>query len=147
VSDGNAQGNAAENTILFIRQGDQKDGYAEVVIDPDGKYATAAFYPPTPGGAFLTYPTAIAKLEDSGVKAGILNDAIQDAILKANSSHSSVKNVTIAACVPAADEIPEHFIIRKDLLERKPEIDVEAARIDWHSISAFTIVQPKEPIA
>jgi uncharacterized protein (DUF342 family) len=142
-----ADEHGTDTTILFIRQGDQKDGYAEVHIDPEGRYATAAFYPPAAGGAFLTYPTVAARLEENGITGGVLHDAIQDAILKANSSRSSVQNVTIAACTPPVDEIPEHFIIRKDLLERKPEIDPNAARVDWHTISAFSIVQQKEPIA
>jgi len=142
-----ADENAQENTILYIRQGEQKDGYAEVVVDPEGKYATAAIYPPMPGGAFLTYPKVAEKLEAAGIVNGVLHDAIQDAILKANSSHSSVKNVTVAACSHPVDEIPEHFIIRKDLLEKKPEIDLNAARVDWRTLSAFSIVQKKEPIA
>jgi uncharacterized protein (DUF342 family) len=55
--------------------------------------------------------------------------------------------VCIAQGTPPVTQIPEHFVIRKDLLERKPEIDPSLARVDWHSLSAFSIVQAKEPIA
>ncbi len=141
------QAASVEDSILFIRQGDQMDGYAEVTIAPDGSHAMAALYPPGPGGAFLTYTTLLAKLEDRGITTGILHEDIQNALLLANSTHSPVKNCIIARNSPPVTEIPEHYVIRKDLLERKPEIDPNAARIDWHSISAFSIVQAKEPIA
>jgi uncharacterized protein (DUF342 family) len=136
-----------QNPILYIRQGDQKDGYAEVTVSPQAMSAVASFYPPIPGGAFLTYQTVAAHLEDNGIRSGVLHDVIQETILKTNSTHQPVKNIVIAQGTPAKDEIPEHFVLRKDLLDRKPEIDPDAARVDWHSISSFTIVQLKEPIA
>jgi uncharacterized protein len=136
-----------ESTILYIRQGDQKDGYAEITVAPDGNSAIASFFPPAPGGSFLLYENAIARLEDSGITNGILHDAIKDAIFKTNTTHSAIRNILIAQGTPSKDEIPEHIILRKDLLERRPEIDPNQARVDWHSISVFTIVQIKEPIA
>ena len=142
-----ADGESTENTTIFIRQGEPKDGYAEVVVDPEGKAAVAAIYPPAPGGAFLTYATFAGKLEDNGISTGVLHDAIQEGILRANSTHTPVYGLTIARGTDAVQEVPEHFILRKDLLDRKPEIDPDAARIDWHSISAFSIVAAKEPIA
>jgi Predicted polymerase, most proteins contain PALM domain, HD hydrolase domain and Zn-ribbon domain len=137
----------SENSIIHIRQGDQKDGYADVQISADGTSAIASFYPPVPGGQFLTYVLFSTRLEDNGITTGVLSEAIQNGILAANTTHTPVRNVIIARSTPPTDEIPEHFIIRKDLLERKPEIDPNLARIDWHSISAFSIVQAKEPIA
>ncbi len=141
------QAEKTEESVLFIRQGDQLDGYAEVTIAPDGSSAMGSLYPPATGGAFLTYTTLLAKLEDHGINSGILHEEIQNALLLANSTHSPVKNCILARYTAPVTEIPEHFVIRKDLLERKPEIDPNAARIDWHSISAFSIVQAKEPIA
>lgn len=136
-----------ENNIVYIRQGDTRDGYAEILINADSSSALAAFFPPSPGGSFLTYANVASKLADFGITTGVLHDSIQDALFKANSTHKPVKNCLIAQSSVPITEIPEHFIIRKDLLERKPEIDPNAARIDWHSISAFSIVQTKEPIA
>ncbi len=141
------QAASVENNILFIRQSDQMDGFAEVSIAPDGSAAIATLHPPGPGGAFLTYTMLLAKLEDHGISTGIVHEDIQNALLLSNSTHTSVKNCLIAKSTAPITEIPEHFVIRKDLLERKPEIDPNAARIDWHSISAFSIVQAKEPIA
>lgn len=142
-----ADGETTENTTIFIRQGDQKDGYAEVIVDPEGKAATATIFPPALDGAFLTYGVFAAKLEDNGITTGVLHDAIQDGILQANSTRSIVRNLLVARGTDPAQEIPEHFILRKDLLDRKPEIDPDAARIDWHSISAFSIVAARDPIA
>lgn len=136
-----------QNTSLYIRQGDQKDGYAEVVVSGDGTAALATFHPPAPGGSFLVYGTVALRLEEAGITSGVLHDAIQNALLKANSAHEAVRDVLIAQGIPPENEIPEHFYIRRDLLERKPEIDPALARVDWHSISPFTIVQQKEPIA
>jgi uncharacterized protein (DUF342 family) len=135
------------NLTLCIRQNDQKSGYADVKIASDGTSATASFFPPMPGGDFLAYPLVAEKLNAAGIVAGVLHDAIQDAILRTNSAHAPVKDVPIAQAERAVPEIPEHFVIRKDFLDRKPEIDPNAARVDWHSISAFSIVQFKEPIA
>jgi len=135
------------DSVLYIHQGDQKDGYAEITISSNADSAIANFYPPSPGGSFLTYALFAAKLEDSRISVGVLHDVIQESILKANSSHAPIYQIPIAQWTPPHNEIPEHFVIRKDLLERKPEIDPNAARIDWHSISVFTIVQIKEPIA
>ena len=132
---------------LYIRQGDSKDGYAEVIISEDKLSAIATFYPPSPGGTFLTYGTVCERLGENGIISGVLNETVQEAIFKANSTHLAVKNIIIARGSLPVTEIAEHFVIRKDLLERKPEIDPNAARIDWHSISAFSIVQVKEPIA
>ena len=137
----------SENTVLYIRQGDSKDGYAEITVMGEAMSASASFYPPITGGAFLNYPNFAAKLEENGIVAGVLSDLIQESILRANSTHEPVKDVIIAQGTPAIPEIPEHFVIRKDLLDRKPEIDPNVARVDWHSISAFSIVQLKEPIA
>jgi uncharacterized protein (DUF342 family) len=140
--------NADQNNLtLFIRQGDQKSGFAEVTLAPDGMSAIATFYPSAPMGDFLTYPLVAERLDAAGIVYGVLHDAIQDAILKANSTRTPVRDVLIAQATRPAPEIPEHFVIRKDFLDRKPEIDPNAARIDWHSISAFSIVQFKEPIA
>lgn len=134
-------------TILSIYQGDQHDGYAEVTIAPDFSRATASFFPPAPGGSFLTYQVVAAKLEEGGVVSGVLHDAIQEKLLAANSSQQAVKDVLIANGTPPIPEIPEHFVLGKDFVDRRPEIDPNAARIDWHSISAFKIVHAKEPIA
>ena len=135
------------NQILCIRQNDQKSGYADVKIANDSTSATATFFPSMPGGDFLTYPLIAERLNAAGIVAGVLHDAIQDAILRTNSTHTPVKDVLIAQAERATPEIPEHFVIRQEFLDRKPEIDPNAARIDWHSISAFSIVQFKEPIA
>jgi uncharacterized protein (DUF342 family) len=137
----------AENPIIYIRQGEPKDGYAELVISPKGESAVATLYPPSPGGSFLTYPLFTEKLESLGIVHGVDHDAIQEAIFRTNTTHAPVKSVVVAASTQPVTEIPEHFVIRKDLLDRKPEIDPNAARVDWHSISAFSIVQLKEPIA
>lgn len=142
-----SSGQTETNNILYIRQGDSKDGYAEVQIAPDLLTAMAAFYPPTPGSSFLTYSNVASRLDENGIRHGVLHDAIQNAIFQANSTHSPVKNVIIAQGNLPVTEIAEHFVLRRDLLERKPEIDPNIARIDWHSISAFSIVQLKEPIA
>lgn len=135
------------NLTLFIRQNDQKSGFAEVTLAPDGMSAIATFHPSAPMGDFLTYPVMTERLDAAGIVFGVLHEAIQDAILKANSTRTSVRDVIIAQATRPLPEIPEHFVIRKEFLDRKPEIDPNAARIDWHSISAFSIVQFKEPIA
>lgn len=136
-----------ENTILYIRQGDPKDGFAEVAVSPDALSVSANFYPPSSRGTPLTYPNIAQKLEENGIITGVLHDVIQEALLKTNTTHEPVKNIVIAKGIPPVAEIPEHFVIRKDLIERKPEIDPEASRIDWHAISAFSIVKAREPIA
>lgn len=136
-----------EKTILYIRQGDPKDGFAEVSISPDKLSITANFYPPAATGSFLTYPNVVGKLEQNGITAGILHDIIQETIFKTNTTHTPEKNIEIAKGIVPVSEIPEHFVIRKDLVERKPEIDPNALKIDWHAISAFSIVKAREPIA
>jgi uncharacterized protein (DUF342 family) len=136
----------SDNTF-YIRQGDSKDGYAEVTVAPDGTSVSASFYPPAPGGAFLTYPACAAKLDEQGIRVGLIHEMIQESILKAKSTHAPVKNVIIARATPPITEIPEHFVVRKDLIDRKPDIDPDAQRVDWHSISAFSIVKARDPIA
>lgn len=136
-----------DSNLLYIRQGDKNDGYAEVSISSDKNSAIASFYPPIPGGSFLTFPAFTARLEDFGITTGILQEAIQNSILQANTTHLPVINVLVAQGTRPITQIPEHFVIRKDLVERKPEIDPDATRIDWHSISAFSIVAVKDPIA
>ncbi len=136
-----------EKNILFIRQGEPRDGFAEVIITEGGIAATATFHPPSPGGAFLSYNKVSEVLEANKVVFGIDLDAVQNALFQANSSRAAVKDVIIARAAEPVPEIPEHFVIRTDLIERKPEIDPEAASIDWHQISPFCIVQIKEPIA
>ncbi len=133
--------------MFYIRQGDPKDGYAEVTVAPDKSSATANFYPPASGGSFLTYPAFASRLEEQGIRVGVLHDAIQESILKANSTHGPVKGILVARATSPVTEIPEHFVMRKDLIERKPEIDPNAPRVDWHSISAFSIVAVRDPIA
>ncbi len=146
MSDEQTERNNADS-LIYIRQGGPQDGYAEVMVSDKGMEARATFYPPAIGGAFLVYNTVTDRLEANGIIHGIDHDAIQNAILQANSSHSPVKNISIARATGPVTEIPEHFIIRKDLVERKPEIDPDAHQVDWHNISPFCIVQIKEPIA
>lgn len=136
-----------ENTILYIRQGDPKDGFAEISITPDKLTVMGNFYPPSSGGSFLTYPNVAQKLEDNGIITGILHEVLQESIFTVNTTHTAVKEVIIARGISPVTEISEHFVMRKDLVERKPEIDPEASRIDWHAISAFSIVKVREPIA
>lgn len=136
-----------DGATIFIRQGDTNDGYAEVVVSADRKKATAHIYPPIPGGSFLTAPTFLGKLADVGITAGIHQDAVESAIFKANSTHEPVRDTVIAQAVDPVTEIPEHFLMRRDFLERKPEINPDAARIDWHTLSAFCIVTNREPLA
>lgn len=136
-----------EEVLLFIRQNDPKDGYAELRVAADKSAVMATFYPPSPGGEFLTYHKVTQKIDEMGINTGLMHDVIQDAILKTNTTRQPVKNCLIAKSSVPISEVPEHYLIRADLLERKPEIDPSAARIDWHSISAFSIVQAKEPIA
>lgn len=132
---------------LFIRQGDTNDGYAEVIVSGDKKRVTAHFYPPIPGGAFLTAPTFLGKLADSGIVFGIDQEAVQAAVFKCNSTHEPLRDVIVARSQESVTEIPEHFMMRKEFLERKPEINPDAARIDWHTLSAFCIVNHREPLA
>lgn len=136
-----------ECTILYIRQGDPKDGFAEISIAPDKLTVTGNFYPPSSGGSFLTYPNVAQKLEENGVITGVLHEVVQESIFTVNTSRTAVKNVVVARGVPPVTEISEHFVMRKDLIERKPEIDPDASRVDWHAISAFSIVKAREPIA
>ncbi len=136
-----------ESSILYIRQGESNDGYAEVTVSPDRKKAVAHFYPPIPGGAFLTVPVFLGKLADAGIIHGIQQTAVEEAVFKANSTHEPVRDVVIALGTESTTEIPEHFMMRKEFLDRKPEIDPNAARIDWHTLSAFCIVHHKEPLA
>ena len=144
VPKGNAE---KEKTIIYIRQGEPKDGYAEITVNPDGNFATASIYPPAPGGAFLTYDVFAGKLEENGITSGILCDDIQNAILKANVTHTPQHNVIIARSIAPVTEIPEHFVMRKEFLDERPEIPLDTARIDWHTITAFHIVHAREPIA
>jgi len=136
-----------ENSILYIRQGESNDGYAEVVINADRTRAIAHFYPPIPGGAFLMAPVFKGKLAEAGITHGIDHEAVDEGIFKANSTHESVRDVIVAQAVEPVTEIPEHFMMRKEFIDRKPEIDPNAARIDWHDLSAFCIVDQKEPLA
>ncbi len=136
-----------DETILFIRQGDNNTGYAEVRVSPDRKKAIAHFFPPVASGAFLTAPVFGGKLAEAGITHGLRQDAIDEAIFKANSTHEAVRDVTVAQGTEPVTEIPEHFTLRKEFLDRKPEINPDAARIDWHTLSAFCIVTHKEPLA
>ncbi len=136
-----------ENTILYIRQGDPKDGFAEISVSPDKLTVIGNFYPPSSGGSFLTYPNVAQKLNDNGIITGVLHEVIQETIFTVNTTHETIKDVVIARGIAPVTEIAEHFVIRKDLVERKPEIDPDASRVDWHSISAFSIVKVREPIA
>lgn len=136
-----------DSKLFFIRQGDPKDGYAQLRVLPDNSSVLATFYPPSLGGAFLTYGTFAMRLEELGINTGIFTDVIQESIFTTNSTHKPLADIVIAHGKDPITEIPEHFVMRKDLIERKPEIDPNAARIDWHSISAFTIVKKKDPIA
>ena len=85
-----------ESSILYIRQGESNDGYAEVTVSPDRKKAVAHFYPPIPGGAFLTVPVFLGKLADAGIIHGIQQTAVEEAVFKANSTHEPVRDVVIA---------------------------------------------------
>ncbi|HOO52184.1 MAG TPA: hypothetical protein PLK94_12925, partial [Alphaproteobacteria bacterium] len=89
-----------ENTIIYIRQGDQKDGFAEVSIAPNKLTVTGTFHPPVSGGDFLTYPNVVAKLEENGIITGVLHDVIQETLFKANTTHDTISNVVIARGIP-----------------------------------------------
>lgn len=135
-----------ESNILYVRQNSPNDGYAEVSVSPDKMTVFASIYPASDQGQFLPYPLLATRLEENGIIFGVLHEQIQASILTANTT-KKVQKILIAQGEAPVQEIPEHFVIRKDLITRKPEIDPDKARVDWHSISAFTIVKLKEPIA
>ena len=104
-------------TSSFVRA--TRNGYAEVRANRQGRSLRNPT--PDPGGAFLP-GVPFQRIADSESSEGT-RDNIQEAIFKANSTHQPVKDVLIARGEDPVTEIPEHFVIRKDLLERKPEID------------------------
>lgn len=136
----------AEDTVIILRLDDAKDGWAELTISADKMTVRATIHPPVSGGYFLNAQQIFAKLDELEINHGILFEIIQNAVLDANSKKKPVKNIIIAKGDPVVSEIPEHFVFRKDLVEKKMDLQ-DVNQVDWHEISAFTIVQFKEPLA
>lgn len=108
---------------------------------------TADFYPPTPNGAPIDPDKVQERLHALGVVHGIDWEGISNALVACNIDRKEVLDVVVARGTPPTPEVPAHYVLEERLQQKKPlPIDSEE-RVDYRTLSPFTIVKKGDLVA
>lgn len=125
----------------------QFNGYAEVRIAEDEMSALADFYPPG-GDMNPIEPDFIAELLSArGISEGLNWPAITEAIFRCNTERIRIIDVVVARGTKPIDEVSEHLLIGKQLINRSSSSKADSAQIDFRELSPFVLVKEGEELA
>jgi uncharacterized protein len=133
---------------LHLRHaGNAIDGNIEASIAPDGMSAVATFIPPRGDGLPIDRDYVRQVLLRLGVTFGILDETIDDAVMRCNLDRHLLRDVVVAKGKAPVAEIPEHAELEPKFRQTGPMISDEVMQVDFRELSAFFIVHKDETIA
>jgi uncharacterized protein len=133
---------------LHLRHaGSGSDGNIEASIAPDGMSAVATFFPPRGDGLPIDRDYVRQLLLRLGVTFGILDEAIDEAVMRCNLDRHFLRDVVVAKGAPPVAEIPEHAELEPKFRRLGPMVSDEVMQVDFRELSAYFIVHKDEAIA
>jgi uncharacterized protein (DUF342 family) len=133
-----------ENDTVKLPVGTLLDGSFDVQVEPDHMSAQIIVEPPR-GGAAVTETQVRAALAERGIVAGVLDDALREAIEKGTGSP-----VTIALGREATSGKPAAFenLIESPRQHHAKEVDEDDdnARIDYRDMGSLALVKAGDPL-
>ncbi|MDZ7793182.1 MAG: flagellar assembly protein A [Spirochaetia bacterium] len=150
---GNLAGREKLIRELFQETEPSLNGAVELHVSEDEMQVSLDCYPPQGQGELISPKVVESQLVDKEISYGIDWDTIQKTLFTCNTERRQISGVIIARGKTASPEIPEHLLLRKDLIkptEEKPpkeEPQDKRAQIDYRKRSPFTIVEKEEVLA
>lgn len=133
---------------LHLRHsGNGIDGNIEASIAPDGMSAVATFFPPRGEGLPVDRGYVRELLTRLGVTFGVLDEAIDDAVMRCNLDRHLLRDVVVARGKAPVAEIPEHAELEPRFRRTGPLVSDEVMQVDFRELSAYFIVHKDETIA
>jgi uncharacterized protein len=123
------------------------DGNVEASIAPDGMSAIATFFPPRGEGLPIDRAYVRELLLRLGVTFGVLDEAIDEAVMRCNLDRHLLRDVVVARGTPPVAEIPEHAALVPRFRRSGPLVADEVMQVDFRELSAYFIVHKDEVIA
>ncbi len=118
------------------------DGYVTAEVSADEMQAIGSFHAPTPGRNPLTPEGVRQKLESLDIVAGIQDEAIQEAVWRANTEMEDQHEVVVAKGVKPRDRVPKHVLLRPELVRpKKWSNQAERQQVDYRLVSPFVLVK------
>ena len=120
------------------------DASAEIKVADDWMSATATFRPPGDDGRPLSWESVADGLARAGVTEGIQWDSIKEKVLECNLERHSIRDLVVAAGIPAEETTPEHGEIEERLAPREQFASKDAIKVDFRNLSRQPIVRKGE---
>ena len=136
---------AARTSETPSEEGEEEiaNGTALVEITPDGKKANITLIPPQGGGLPLAFEDCLNALEENGVRAGIKEGAIKEAI-KENTFHLPL---LVAEEIPAELGVDAKIEYKFDIEEKIRFKENEEGRIDLRQLNLIQNVRADDLLA
>lgn len=122
-------------------------GYVDVRVSDDDMAVAADFYPPTYGGIPIEKREVQEKLETLGVVYGVEWEKVDRAIERCNSELVPITDVIIARGDRPVEQVPEHLVLEKHLLERPPVLEEPEKSVDYRERTSYVLVKKDETLA
>jgi len=135
------------DSIHLRHAGNGIDGNVEVSVAPDGMKALATFFPPRGEGLPIDREYVRQLLQRLGVSFGILDEAIDEAVMKCNLDRHLLRDVAVAEGREPVAEIPEHAALEPRFERKGPLVSDEVMQVDFRELAAYFIVHKDEAIA
>jgi len=123
------------------------DGNIEASISPDGMSAMATFFPPRGEGLPIDRGYVRELLLRLGVTFGVLDEAIDEAVMRCNLDRHLLRDVVVAKGKAPVAEIPEHAALEPRFRHQGPLVSDEIMQVDFRELAAYFIVHKDETIA
>jgi hypothetical protein len=136
-----------EDQVSFHSPAGLIDGTVEVSVSPDSMSAAANFFPPKGDGLPVDPAFVYELLRRIGVVAGVLEDAITEAVMSCNLDRHVLRDVVVAKGSSPVPEIPEHAMLEEKFRHHGPKVDDSVQRVDFRELVSYFIVHKDEAIA
>ena len=123
------------------------DGRLEITITPDGLNALGDFYPASGKGNPILMEQIIQQLKHKSILFGIRWPLIKESLLAATTHNEVVKGILIAAGIPPKDEVPEHWKVMPQLLDKQRFFDQKESFRDFKNDSPFVVIKKDAVLA
>lgn len=135
------------DTVHLRQTGNGIDGYVEASIAADGMSALATFFPPRGEGLPIDRDYVRQLLLRLGVSFGIMEDVIDEAVMKCNLDRHLLRDIVVAKGRPPVAEIPEHTELESRFKRTGPLVSDKVMQVDFRELASYYIVHKDEIIA
>jgi hypothetical protein len=135
------------DSVSLRHSGGGIDGNVEASISADGMTALATFFPPRGEGLPIDRDYVRQLLVRLGVSFGIMEEVIDEAVMKCNLDRHLLRDVVVAKGRAPVAEIPEHTELEPRFLRKGPLVSDNVMQVDFRELASYFIVHKDETIA